>query len=68
VRLILDSLCRKLPPIFTLATAVKMTDGLFAAGTLANLDCHGEGPDGSLDSRSRDARRRASRIPKTVKA
>jgi hypothetical protein len=48
---ILDSLRRELPPTFTRATAVKMMGGLFTAGTLANLDCHGKGPGGSLIGR-----------------
>jgi hypothetical protein len=50
---ILDSLRRALPPTFTRATAVKMTGGLFTAGTLANLDCLGKGPGGSLIGRKK---------------
>jgi hypothetical protein len=48
MQLILDSLRRELPPTFTRATAVRMTGGLFTAGTLANLDCLGKGPGGSI--------------------
>ena len=51
MQLILESLRRELPPTFTRATAAKMTGGLFTAGTLANLDCHGKGPGGSLIGR-----------------
>lgn len=50
---ILDSLRRELPPTFTRATAVKMMGGLFTAGTLANLDCLGKGPGGSLIGRKK---------------
>jgi hypothetical protein len=53
MQLILDSLRRELPPTFTRATAVKMLGGLFTAGTLANLDCLGKGPGGSLIGRKK---------------
>jgi hypothetical protein len=43
-----DKLMTALPPLFTRETAAKLTGRLLAPGTLANLDCKGEGPGGKV--------------------
>lgn len=43
-----ETLLDALPPVFTRRTAAKLTGGLLAAGTLANLDCRGRGPSGTV--------------------
>jgi len=47
-QLLIDRLRSELPPVFTRKTASKMLGGYLAVGTLANLDCKGEGPGGVL--------------------
>jgi hypothetical protein len=45
-QIILNQLRLELPPVFTRRTICKMLGGLLSPGTLANLDCSGEGPKG----------------------
>jgi len=43
---LINSLRQELPPVFSRKVASRMTGGLFAPGTLANLDSMGQGPGG----------------------
>ncbi|MBZ2173426.1 hypothetical protein [Nitratidesulfovibrio sp. SRB-5] len=45
---ILNNLAKSLPDIFARTEVGKLTGGLIAPRTLANLDCLGKGPNGKV--------------------
>jgi hypothetical protein len=49
---IIDRLRGELPPTFTRRTASLALGGALSAGTMANLDCRGQGPGGVLLGRT----------------
>ena len=45
-QVLIERLRAEMPPAFTRKMACKLLGGLLSPGTLANLDCSGEGPKG----------------------